>query len=44
MNKKEQIQAFPTVSKLESFTLAFEFDKTLQEVKRDVRIRTYKSL
>jgi len=44
MNKKEQIQAFPTVSKLESFTLGFEYDKTLQEVKRAVRVRTYKNL
>lgn len=44
MNKKEQIQAFPIVSKLERFALAFEYDKTLQEVKRDVRIRTYKNL
>ena len=44
MNKKEQIQAFPSVSKRESFTLGFEYDKTLQEVKRDVRIRTYKNL
>jgi len=44
MNKKEQIQVFPIVSKLESFTLGFEFDKTLQEVKRDVRVRTFKNL
>jgi len=27
-------------SKLEQFSLGFEFDKTLQEVKRDTRART----
>lgn len=44
MDKKQQIQTLSTPSKLERFTLGFEYDKTLQEVKREVRIRTYKNL
>ncbi len=44
MDKRQQIQTFPATSKLERFTLSFEFDKTLQEVKRDVRVRTLESL
>jgi hypothetical protein len=43
MVKKQQIQTLPHPSQLERFTLGFEFDKTLQEVKRDVRVRTDKS-
>lgn len=27
-------------SALDRFTLAFEYDKTLQEIRRDVRVRT----
>lgn len=27
-------------SALDRFSLAFEYDKTLQEIKRDVRVRT----
>jgi len=40
MDKKQQIQTTETASKLERFVLGFEYDKTLQQVKRDVRIRT----
>jgi hypothetical protein len=29
-------------SVLEQFSLGFEYNKTLQEVKRDVRLRTHK--
>ncbi len=28
-------------SKLERFELGFEYNKTIQEVKREVRVRTY---
>lgn len=46
MVQKQQIQNHPssTMSQLERFSLGFEYDKTLQEVKRDVRVRTYKSI
>ncbi len=40
MAQKQQIQTTNPISKLESFNLGFEFDKTLQQVKRDVRFRT----
>jgi hypothetical protein len=40
MVKNQQIQPLPAVSQLERFSLGFEFDKTLQEIKRNVRIRT----
>ena len=41
MNQKQQIQAIAnTVSKLERFAICFEYDKTLQQLKREVRIRT----
>ncbi|HPF31203.1 MAG TPA: hypothetical protein PLO25_02765 [Candidatus Saccharibacteria bacterium] len=43
MAKKHQIQAINTIgtsSKLERFSLSFEYDKTLKEVKREMRIRT----
>ena len=40
MGQKEQIQITNTTSKLERFTLGFEYDKTLQELKREMRIRT----
>ena len=43
MVKNQQIQPLPLISQLERFNLGFEYDKTLQEVKRDVRIRTYKN-
>ena len=40
MVKKQQMTAIPQQSALERFSLAFEYDKTLQEIKRDVRTRT----
>ena len=40
MVKKQQMQTIPQTSALERFSLAFEYDKTIQEIKRDVRIRT----
>lgn len=39
MAKKQQIQAINT-SKLERFSLGFEYDKTIREVKHDMRVRT----
>lgn len=44
MVKKQQIQTPPPISQLERFNLGFEYDKTLREVKREVRIRTLNSL
>lgn len=43
MVKKQQMQPLSQLSQLERFSLGFEYDKTLQEVKRDVRLRTYKN-
>lgn len=40
MAQKQQIQANNSVSQLERFNLGFEYDKTLQQVKREMRIRT----
>jgi hypothetical protein len=40
MVKKLQITTIQKTSALDRFTLAFEYDKTLQEIKRDVRVRT----
>lgn len=40
MNQKEQTKSNHTASKLDQFTLGFEYDKTLQELKQDVRNRT----
>lgn len=41
MRNKQQIQsANTTTSQLERFNLGFEYDKTLQQVKREMRIRT----
>jgi hypothetical protein len=40
MTKQQQIQPVSSISQLERFTLGFEYDKTLQEVKREVRTRT----
>lgn len=42
MVKDNQIQVSPTASALERFNLGFEYNKTLQEVRRDVRRRTQK--
>lgn len=47
MVKKQQIQphtqTVQPISQLDRFPISFEYDKTLQEVKRDVRVRTFKS-
>jgi len=40
MRDKQQIQATNNPSSLERFSLGFEYDKTLQEVKRDMHTRT----
>ena len=40
MVKKQQIEANQSTSALERFSLGFEYKKTLQEIKREVRIRT----
>ena len=40
MVKKQQIETSHQPSALERFSLGFEYDKTLQEIKREVRIRT----
>jgi len=42
MVKNQQIQTIANPSALEQFGLDFEYNKTLQEVKRDVRVRTHK--
>lgn len=45
MVKKQQItDPLPTLSQLERFSLGFEYNKTLQEVKREVRVRTAKTV
>ena len=44
MVKKQQIhQPLKSTSELEQFSLGFEYDKTIQEVRREVRSRTYKN-
>jgi hypothetical protein len=47
MVKKQQIdpqpQTLQPTSQLDRFSIVFEYDKTLQEVRRDVRIRTHKA-
>jgi len=40
MAHKQQIQSVDTISQLERFNLGFEYDKTLQQVKHEMRIRT----
>lgn len=40
MSDKQQMKSRPKVSELERLTLGFEYDKTLQEIKREVRHRT----
>jgi len=40
MDKSEQIKTTTAESKLERFTLGFEYDKTLQQLKREMRVRT----
>jgi hypothetical protein len=46
MVQKQQIQTpkiLPPISQLERFVLGFEYDKTIQEVRRQVRVRTDKN-
>ena len=43
MVKKQQIQTLPITSQLERFSLGFEYNKTIQEVRREVRARTDKN-
>ena len=40
MANKQQIQTTSSISQLERFSIGFEYDKTLQQVKREVRVRT----
>ena len=40
MVKKQQMTGPPKTSSLEQFSLGFEYDKTLQEIKRNVKMRT----
>lgn len=40
MSNKQQIAHSQNPSALDRFALSFEYNKTLQEIKRDVRIRT----
>jgi hypothetical protein len=39
-NKQQITHTMGTISQLERFSLSFEYDKTLQQVKREMRIRT----
>ena len=40
MVQKQQTQTTNNPSQLERFSIGFEYDKTLQQVKREMRIRT----
>lgn len=40
MSNKQQIEHTHNPSALDRFSLSFEYNKTLQEIKREVRIRT----
>jgi len=40
MKRKQQIQDNLPMSQLESFSLGFEYDKTLRQVKNDMQMRT----
>jgi len=40
MNHLEQIKTPTSTSKLERFSLGFEYNKTLQQLKNEVRVRT----
>lgn len=40
MNQQQQVDTMTTPSQLDRFNIGFEYDKTLQQVKRDMRIRT----
>jgi len=41
MNQKQQIPSTNTTSQLERFNLGFEYDKTIQQVMHEVRVRTF---
>lgn len=41
MRQKQQINTTHIVSQLERFSLGFEYDKTIQQVKSEMRIRTF---
>jgi len=40
MNQKEQTKSTHTASKLDLFKLGYEYDKTPQQIAKDVRNRT----
>lgn len=40
MNTQQQISSTQNISRLERFSLKFEYDKTIQQVKREMRLRT----
>ena len=40
MVQKQLIHSIHNPSQLEQFSLGFEYDKTLQQVKREMRVRT----
>lgn len=40
MVNKQQIETMQKPSALQRFNITFEYDKTLTEVKRDVKVRT----
>lgn len=41
MSQKQQINGINTTSQLDRFSLGFEYDKTIQQVKSELRIRTF---
>ena len=40
MVKNQQMISLPKTSSLERFSLGFEYDQTLQEIKRNIKMRT----
>ncbi len=40
MKQEQQIQTKHSPSRLERFSIGFEYDKTLREIKQDVHTRT----
>lgn len=40
MVKNQQMTSLPKTSSLERFSLGFEYDQTLQEIKRNIKMRT----
>ena len=41
MANKQQIHTINSMSRLERFTIGFEYDKTIQQVKREMRVRKF---